>query len=384
MVTSLLQPVKSSADTDSLDKLNNLEELNNLDKSDRLKSAENSISIAANNAGCSAQKLQEILQPASEQQPSVVINCSITLPANARISKQLIFEGSEAVNLVFDGNGAEINALFAKPAILITSKLDAQTKTWQVPHHLSIKNAKIIGALRIHGMAANGEQELLKQSSHQAGHTERAQQAAPHHIGLDHLILIAREHNMMYFAPGVHHVTLSNSTFTGKSAALALYLDAEGGHHLIENNRFDVQTRTREVIAVDGSAHNIIRHNSFINPQHGGIYVYRNCGEGGTIRHQAPMHNQIKQNYFQLSSASKLPLIWLASRNGHRNYCDADRGYPFGSSINDQDLAQYNTVSQNFFNLKKLPALYRWTMVKQRLIRTNAQPNEVGTNEVSD
>src|SRR5690606_27352842 len=138
----------------------NLEELNNLDKSDRLKSAENSISIAANNAGCSAQKLQEILQPASEQQPSVVINCSITLPANARISKQLIFEGSEAVNLVFDGNGAEINALFAKPAILITSKLDAQTKTWQVPHHLSIKNAKIIGALRIHGMAANGEQEL--------------------------------------------------------------------------------------------------------------------------------------------------------------------------------------------------------------------------------
>ena len=327
--------------------------------------------------------LQEILQPATAQYPSVYIYSSLTLPRNTKISKQLIFEGDQASDLIFDANGAEINPTYAEPAILIASKKD-QNK-WQVPHHISIKNALIKGALRIHGMAPNGEGELLRQSSHQAGHTERAQQAAPNHIELSNLQLIAGKHNMMYFAPGVHHVTLTNSTFVGKTAALALYLDAESGHNLIENNKFDVQTQAREVIAIDGSANNTIRRNIFIHPQHGAIFVYRNCGERGTVRHQAPQYNQIVQNYFQLSNHSKLPLVWLASRNGHRNYCDADNGYPFGSSVNDKDLAKYNTVSHNFFNIKKLSTLYRWTMnTKEDLIRINAQPNQIQSNQITD
>ena len=330
-----------------------------------------------------SQLLQEVLQPATSKQSSVYINQSLTLPKNSKISKQLIFEGDQATNLIFDGNGADINALYAQPSILISSK--QQQEDWQVPHHITIKNATIKGALRIHGMAANGEGELLKQSSHRTGHTARAQQAAPHHIQLDHLQLIAGKHNMMYLAPGVHHVTLKNSHFFGKTPALALYLDAESAHNTIENNQFDVQTKTREVIAIDGSAHNIIRRNTFINPQHGAIYVYRNCGEGGTVRHQAPEYNQITQNYFQLSINSKLPLVWLASRNGQRNYCDADNGYNFGSSMNNLDLAKHNTVSQNFFNLTKLPAWYRWTMnTKARVIRISAQPNESQHNEITD
>ncbi len=329
-----------------------------------------------------SQLLQEVLQPATSKQSSVYINQSLTLPKNSKISKQLIFEGDQATNLIFDANGADIQALYSQPSILISSK--QQQDVWQVPHHITIKNATIKGALRIHGMAANGEGELLKQSSHQTGHTVRAQQAAPHHIQLDHLRLIAGKHNMMYLAPGVHHVTLKNSHFVGKTPALALYLDAESSHNTIENNQFDVQTKTREVIAIDGSAHNIIHRNTFINPQHGAIYVYRNCGEGGTVRHQAPEYNQITQNYFQVSSNSKLPLVWLASRNGRRNYCDADQGYNFGSSMNNHDLATHNTVTQNFFNLKKLPTWYRWTMnAKARVIRMNDQPNESQHNEIT-
>lgn len=338
---------------------------------------------------CSAQKLQEILQPASKQHPSVYVDCSLTLPDKSKISKQLIFAGEQASNIVFDCNGAEINATYAKPSILITSKRQQasqhQEEQWLVPHHIVIKNGKIVGSLRIHGMAANGEGELLKASSHQAGHTKRAQQAAPHHIVLDKLTLMARQHNMLYIAPGVHHITLKNSQFMGPTDGLALYLDAETSHNVIENNIFNVHTKTREVIAVDGSAYNIIRHNRFVHPQHGAIYLYRNCGEGGTVRHQTSAHNQIIQNQFELSLTGKLPLIWLASRNGHRNYCDEDSGYVFGSSINDKDLATHNIVSQNFFNFKKLPKLYQWTMnIKERLIRMNAQPNQVSSNQVHD
>lgn len=332
---------------------------------------------------CTAQKLQEVLQPATAEQPSVYIDCSLTLPKNAKITKQLIFTGGRTANIVFDGNGAEISATYAKPSVLITSKQDQNT--WQVPHHITIKNLQVMGSLRIHGMAENGQGELLKQSSHQAGHTERAQQAAPHHIVLDNLSLIGGQHNMMYLAPGVHHVTLKNSQFMGQTAGLALYLDAESSHNTIENNTFEVQTKSRELIAVDGSAHNTIRNNRFIDPHHGVIYLYRNCGEGGTVRHQASHHNQIIQNQFELSMSSKLPLVWLASRNGDRNYCDADSGYAFGSSINDKDLAQYNTVSHNSFNIKNIPKFYRWVMkVDDRLIKVSAQPNEISSNQIVD
>ncbi len=332
---------------------------------------------------CTAQKLQEVLQPATTEQPSVYIDCSMTLPKNAKITKQLIFAGGRVANIVFDGNGAEVSATYAKPSVLITSKQDQDT--WQVPHHITIKNAQITGSLRIHGMAENGQGKLLKQSSHQAGHTERAQQAAPHHIILDNIALIGGQHNMMYLAPGVHHVTLKNSQFIGQTAGLALYLDAESSHNTIENNAFKVQTKSRELIAVDGSAHNIIRNNRFIDPHHGAIYLYRNCGEGGTVRHQTSHHNQIIQNQFELSMSSKLPLIWLASRNGDRNYCDADSGYGFGSSTNDKDLAQYNTVSHNSFNVKNIPKFYRWVMkVDDRLIKVSAQPNQLNCNRILD
>lgn len=330
-----------------------------------------------------AQKLQEVLQPATPENPSVYVDCSLSIPKNAQISKQLIFAGDQASHIVFNGNGVEISATYAQPSVLITSKQDQNH--WQVPHHITIKNAQISGSLRIHGMAANGEGELLKQSSQHTGHTERVQGAAPQHIVLDNLTLIGGEHNMMYFAPGVQYVTLKNSHFEGKTDGLALYLDAESSHNRIERNTFNVQTKSRELIAVDGSAHNIIQHNTFIKPRHGAIYLYRNCGEGGTVRHQTSHHNQIIQNQFALSITSRLPLIWLASRNGNRNYCDADQGFAFGSSIDDKDLTQHNIVRNNSFNLKELPTLYRWVSnITDRLIRVNAQPNTVSANQIID
>ena len=41
--------------------------------------------------------------------------------------------------------------------------------------------------------------------------------------------------------------------------------------------------------------------------------------------------------------------IWLGSRQGRRSYCEDDAGYPFGSSVDNRDFADHNTVQRNFF-----------------------------------
>lgn len=332
-------------------------------------------------AVCSPEKLQEVLQPASSQSYRVNLNCSLTLPKNAVVTKQLVWLGDMSSNTTLDGNGATVNASMIQPSVLITSQHVGND--WLTPQHIVIKNLSVTGSLRIQGMAENGQGEYLKESSHHAGHTERAQAAAPSHITLDNLTVQAGDHNVLYFAPGVHDITLQNSQIFGHTSGLALYLDAESANNSIENNVFNVQTKTREVIAIDGSAHNVIEHNQFINPNHGAIYLYRNCGEGGTVRHQTPSNNQIVQNQFKLGSDGKLPVIWIASRNGHKSYCSADDGYPFGSSLSDLDLATDNTVSDNTFSLKSMSRFWLWLYGGDKnVIRVNAQPNMVTENHI--
>lgn len=347
--------------------------------------------LQAQAATCGPEKLQEILQPASKKNPSVQMDCSITLPSNAMISKQLLYAGQQASNTSLDCNGATLQPTKAKLSILITSLL--KDNAWDVPQNIQIKNCTLNGSLRIHGMAQNGEGQYLRASSIREGHTQRAQQAAPHNIILDNL-RISSIRNMMYFAPGVHDVTLKNSRFDGETRGIALYLDAESANNIIEKNTFNVQTEKRELIAVDGSAGNIIRANTFIQPRNGAINLYRNCGEGGTIRHQTPSNNQIISNRFEMGGASKAPMIWLASRNGKRGYCSIDSGYAFGSSISDNDFAQNNTVADNTFVEKNQKKSFLRMMTKSsssssaddlnNLVRVDAEPNQVMRNKVTD
>jgi len=79
-------------------------------------------------------------------------------------------------------------------------------------------------------------------------------------------------------------------------------------------------------------------------------YLYRNCGEGGNIRHQTPHGNRIIHNVFNFGQAAgAAPAVWLSARNGQRSYCDQDRGYPFGSSASDLDHATGNLIEDNRF-----------------------------------
>lgn len=223
---------------------------------------------------------------------------------------------------------------------------------------VTIKNCKLKGSIRVFGLGMNGEDEKVKESSHKAGHTERVQEAAPSNVLISNMVIEGVDRIPVYLAPGVTRTTVENSRFIGTTDSTVIYLDAESGYNTIRNNTFNVdgsftlrQFRIREVIAVDGSAYNNISGNKFEKAVGGGVYLYRNCGEGGTVRHQAPQFNTIENNDFNLSGLHINNYgIWLGARNGNRLYCNADEGHKFGSSVDDGDFANFNIVRNNKFS----------------------------------
>ena len=212
--------------------------------------------------------------------------------------------------------------------------------------NITIKRCKINGSIRTIGLGQNGEAPGVKASSTRLGHTERAQAAAPKNTVLYAVTITGHGRIPLYLGPGTTNFTMYDSTIKGRSDSVALYLDAESGFNIIRNNTFDIIGASREIIAVDGSANNQLLTNTIKRAANGGIHLYRNCGEGGTVRHQAPQHNLIAGNAINNTGGYG---IWLGSRNGGRLYCRDDAGFPFGSSKDDGDFADNNTVRDNTF-----------------------------------
>lgn len=256
------------------------------------------------------------------------------------------FEGSGDNGRVIDLQGGWLNEGKLTEMVIFSKEAE---KGWDVPEKITIRNGRIRGSIRIYGLGVNGEAAKVRESSHREGHTARAQSAAPRAILLEDLKIEADHRIPLYLGPGVTGVTVRNCTFTGWSVSTAVYLDAESGGNRIEGCTFDMRSG-REVMAVDGSATNTIIGNRFLQLGYGGIYLYRNCGEGGTVRHQTPQGNVIENNFFNVKDLRSGSYgIWLGSRQGRRSYCEEDAGYPFGSSIDNRDFADHNTVRRNVF-----------------------------------
>jgi parallel beta-helix repeat protein len=212
--------------------------------------------------------------------------------------------------------------------------------------NVTIKRCKINGSIRTIGLGHNGEAPGVKASSTTLGHTARAQAAAPKNTVLYKVTITGHGRIPLYLGPGTTRLTMIDSTIKGRSDSVALYLDAESGSNIFRHNTFALASSSREVIAVDGSADNQLLSNTIKNAKAGGIYLYRNCGEGGTVRHQAPQNNFIAGNTIDNTGGYG---IWLGSRNGGRFYCNDDKGFPFGSSKDDGDFADNNTIRGNIF-----------------------------------
>ena len=272
-------------------------------------------------------------------------------------------EGSGDSGRVIDLQGGWMNEGKLTELVICSQETEIG---WDVPEKITVRNGKLRGSIRIFGLGVNGEAPKVRESSHREGHTSRAQATAPRAILLEDLQIDADHRIPLYLGPGVTGVTVRNCTFTGWSASTTVYLDAESGGNRIEGCAFDVRSG-REVMAIDGSATNTIVGNRFLRAGYGGIYLYRNCGEGGTVRHQTPQGNIIENNFFDLKDLRSGSYgIWLGSRQGHRSYCEDDAGYPFGSSVDNRDFADHNTLLGNVFR-----------PVSDRAIRDDGSDNRI-------
>ncbi len=291
-------------------------------------------------------KILERLRSTSDKK-AVTLNCTLRLDPDDVIERLIIFEGNAASGNVLDCNGAHIAGPGSKNAnaILIRSKKRSKN-IWEQPVGVTIKNCRVSGRIRIYGLNENANGGPMKEVSRRPDATQIAQAVAPTRVSLQNLDIDSTA-IAVYFGPGVTDSELVDSRLTGRGAAMAIYLDAESARNRLVGNRIDVQTRGREVIAIDGSAGNRITDNRFINPINGGIFVYRNCGEGGVIRHQMPHDNVISKNRFEYVGKKKAPAIALNTRNGWRLYCFRDDHHPFGSSLNGKDFAEKNTITDN-------------------------------------
>ncbi|MGB5136481.1 MAG: right-handed parallel beta-helix repeat-containing protein [Prochlorococcaceae cyanobacterium] len=268
------------------------------------------------------------------------------------------------------GTGACQPSLPTKPEqkeVKISRDLDCGGKPFQEGRevHLLVKddgirisNCRITGTIRVLGLTRNGNGAANRESSYRPGHTQRAQDAASRGVIIEGNTIISTYTIPIYAGPGVTDLTIRGNTFQGKGKSVVVYLDAESARNTIEGNTFAFRSLVREVVAVDGSAQNRIADNDFQRIDRGGIYLYRNCGEAGAVRHQPPRENIIEGNRF--ATGTLLPLIThrvpyrpaaivLGSRNGSASYCDDDKGYSFGSSADDRDQADFNIVRANIF-----------------------------------
>jgi len=360
---------------------------------------------------CDSEKIKKVRAKASSKWDYEKIDCQLTLEKGWIITKKLIFEGAQANQVTLDCQWATLGDGTNKDVIEVRSReykdkpegdpnYETEPWKWERPQNVTIKNCNIIGSVRVWGMATNGEgnpkkylekeicipgrfpvcqkQEKpnsneLKKSSRKSGHTKRVQANAPKNIVFDNVKITGVGRNPFYLAPGVTYTTLMNSTMNGKSDKVAIYLDAESSYNTIKRNQIDVATakdttgdnipgmksRGWPIIAIDGASHNKILNNRFSQTNRGGIYLYRNCGEGGIIRHETPSYNSIMNNIFYYNKyKGPKPSVYLGSRDygikERLGHCNDDDGRPFGSSASEKDYARHNIVMQNQFYKRRV------------------------------
>lgn len=300
---------------------------------------------------CTAEELSALTAP---DPAPYRLTCFATLPRDATVSRRVVIEGAEASGAGIDCAGAVMGrpgtrSTTGEPTVAIWSRRSGTG--WSVPSDVRIVGCVIHGNVRIWGAGLN-DMDGLRASSRTRGHTAATQSAAPRRIRFRNVVFDATGSIPLYVGPGTTGVEVTGGAFRGRSVSVAVYLDAESMGAVIRNVRFDIATG-REQIAVDGSANNRIEHNHFRLGGRGGVFLYRNCGEDGVIRHQTPSGNTIADNHFEGVAWLGPQAVVVGAREGRRRYCGDDAGYPFGSSLDNGDHATGNVVRNN-------TTLYRW------------------------
>lgn len=208
--------------------------------------------------------------------------------------------------------------------------------------NITVKNCIIEGDVRVWGISRNANSPELKELSRKKDYVSVVRAAAPAYTTIENCTINGTGMIPLYIGPGSTFTTISNVKIGGQSTSTMVYLGAESHKTTIIDSTIDATNGNREAIAIDASDHNVLRSNT-ITHKDGGVYLYRNCGEDGVIRHTTPSYNTIEGNNFIGVGVA----VWLGSREGGKCYCESDKGWPFGSSASDMDHARFNKVLKN-------------------------------------
>lgn len=338
---------------------------------------------------CTPEQMRAIRADDGEE---IAVECEPSFTPADRITKRLQFRGASANGAVIDCNHAR---LVRKPGAnvvrLEVESIRRSATEWEVPQDITIRNCVLDGAIRVIGMrpvdpgdttadiylSSRCEEEPYRSIDPECRrHTSRVRTAAPRDITFDELTLNVDGNIPLYIRAGGTRITLQNSRISGRNYERAVYIGAESTDNVIRNNTIDGR------LSVDASSHNLIVGNRFSSLQNGGIDLYRNCGEQGIVRHQAPQYNRIINNvFFYDRYRGDNPAIWLSSRNGNdctcflwwcggRCYCENEDQFDFGSGLTNRDLARYNVVMDNRIVKRKV----------SEMIRADEWPNELHGN----
>ncbi|NRD71776.1 right-handed parallel beta-helix repeat-containing protein [Shewanella sp. VB17] len=315
---------------------------------------------------CTIEQKAEILAPVTHGNKDSLINCNLTLSPNDVITQRVQFIGNASSNVTLDCNGGRIDMTKARQLGIFSQNDDAvwvrsqlRRGEWHRPEHVTIKNCKIVGGVRVWGISKNGEGKETNASSHKPGHVNRLRSTAPYHTRIINSTITSDKRTHLYIATGASNTLVDSVKFRGYSDSVSLYLGAETTRTTIKNSYF-YAGGGREKVAIDASNFNVLEGNYFSGINNGGIYLYRNCGEGGTIRYTTPSHNTIRYNKFYYNKyKGSNKAISMSSRDGNRSYCDDDGRYkiPNSSSTNNRDFAVSNVIFLNQF-LNRNPERY--------------------------
>lgn len=291
----------------------------------------------------------ELIELGADTDQPYDLRCVARLEGRS-IVRPVRMQGQEASGAAIHCAGGSIGRLgrpttTRRPTVAVWSRL-LDDGRFSRPREVTLDGCTVHGSVRIWGMGAGESMLSLREWSRRPDHTDRAQAAAPTQVRLSRVTFAATGSIPLYVGPGVTRVTVDGARFTGRTTSTAIYLDAESAENVIRNSSFDLKTG-REVIAVDGSARNRIVNNRIVLNRMGGIFLYRNCGEDGVIRHQTPSGNLIAGNIFTRAAWLAPRAVVVGAREGRRRYCGDDAGWPFGSSLDDGDNASGNIVRGN-------------------------------------
>lgn len=344
---------------------------------------------------CPQSLVDEVLKPALDSQgrlrPSVgeavEIDCNLTLQPEDVVTRRLVMTGPDASGVTIDCNGATIRGehwlrdLDSPGDTILVRAREVAPGDWRGAENITVKDCRVHGSVRVYGIAT--KLSRLRGMSYETDYTETLQEAGSKNIVFANMEITAYRRNPFYVEDGVTRVTLMNSRIRGRSNGVAIYLDAESAENVIKDNDIGV-INSREQIALDGSARNLIVGNRLSGLNTGGIYLYRNCGEDGIIRHQGAEDNVIIDNVFYYDRYhnvfdyvrywGRTPAVWVASRqNNLPGYCNEDdraEAPKIGSNLDHLDHAYRNVVAHNRF-IARAP---------EELIRVHGDPSYVFGN----